>query len=699
MTSSFRLLGVGLLFLMLLGASGCALPETSAVEPPPQRARLAGTEVDVQFLGGGRICQVGAVNPEPMEVTITDAQTGSSLARVGVEFLVFSQKASLLHDGDYRGRQLLVTNRDGQAAVNLKAPKKMGNVTTRVQVLDPETQEVVLERKLTSYAISPMLLLFQFMGGISIFLFGMKMMTDALQAAAGDRLRNILQALTRRRVTGLAAGAVITAGIQSSSATTVMVVGLVNAGLLTLNQAVPVMFGANIGTTITAQVIAFKITKYSYPMLFVGLLFQLLGMNRKQKYFGEVIFGLGLLFQGMSLMGAVFKPLAGSADVKAVFVAFSTHPVLGLLAGTLMTVLIQSSSATVGITLTLASAGFLDFRGAFALILGDNIGTTITAILASLSARTAARRAAFVHTLFNAVGACIMLGLLYVPWDGQPIYLQFIDRITPGDVFAAAPGNIERHIANSHAIFNIAFALLFLPLSNRFADLARALVPGEKSVGPISHLAPNLVETPSVALHSCKMEMAEMAVRLQGMFVRVFRGFDSGDPEDFDAVAQDEFEIDRSREDISNYLVQISEHELTAEDAERIPRLLHSVNDLERFGDLVNEVVKLGRRRHEKDLSLSEVALEEISQLKEVLAGMLQDTEQLLRTGDAKFAFKIRASEERVDLLEERFRKHHIKRMKEGSCQVISGIVFLDLLTILEKHGDFLHNIAVALGD
>lgn len=698
--STARFATGGILALLLcLVLSGCSLPEASVVRSPTTRLQLAGREIDLGIEGDGRICQVGAVNPEPLEVELKEPGSGSPLARVGVEFLVYSREASLLHDGDYAERHLLRTNRDGEAAVNLKAPKKMGNVTTRVQVFDPGTDEVVFEKHLTSYAVDPLLLLFRFLGGISIFLFGMKLMTEALQAIAGERLKNILEALTRKRIMGLGAGAFITAAIQSSSATTVMVVGLVNAGLLTLNQAVPVMFGANIGTTITAQVIAFKITKYSFPMLFLGLLLQLLGSSRKQKHAGEVIFGLGLLFQGMSLMGSVFKPLAGSANVKAVFVAFSTMPILGMIAGTLVTVLIQSSSATVGITLTLAGAGFLDFRGAFALILGDNIGTTITALLASLSARTAARRAAFVHTLFNLVGALIMLSLLYIPWEGQPIYLNFIDRITPGDVFAPDPVNIERHVANSHAIFNIVFAILFLPLSNQFADLARALVPGEKATGRISHLAPSLVETPTVALRSSRLEMADMAHHLQTMFDQVFQGFDRGDPEDFEQVMRQELECDRMREEISNYLVKISENPLGAADAESIPRLLHSVNDLERFGDLVAEVVKLGRRRHEKDLLFSETALDEIEQLRTVLRQMLVDSEDLLRTGDLEAAFRIKAAEEQVDVLEERFRKNHIRRMKAGECKVISGIVFLDLLTILEKHGDFLHNIAVALGE
>lgn len=681
---------------LLLG--GCALPGGVPVTPHPVAVVLAGIKAEVLVHGDGQIDQVGSIADDPIRIQVREAASGNPVAQVPVDFLVFDDRARLLYEGRPEGAHQVLTDREGYATVHVRPPEKPARLTTRIQVRNPGTTEVVLEQRVLRYAVDPVLLLFRFLGGLAIFLFGMRLMTQALQAIAGDRLRRILETLTRHRLVGLASGAFITMFVQSSSATTVMTVGLVNAGLLTLNQAVPVMFGANIGTTITAQIIAFKISKYAFPMLFVGLLGTILGPSRRSRYAGEVIFGLAMLFLGMDLMGSVFKPLSTSSEFRSIFVGFSTTPLLGVLAGTLVTVLVQSSSATVGLTLILAEAGFVDFRGAFALILGDNIGTTITALLAAIPARTAARRTAVVHTLFNVAGAAIMLSLLYVSWRGQPIYLKLVDVLTPGEVFAAVPENIQRHVANSHAFFNVAFAILFLPASHLFAQLATRLIPGDGDEPQrTSHLAPSLLETPSVAMHSARLEMADMAALAREMFHRSMRGFFEGSQEDLDQVERDELEMDRRREEISNYLVGISEHPLETEDAERIPRYLHMVNDLERFGDLLDEVASLGRRRHDKELPFSEEALAELEELSQVLDGMVEAAESLLREADPEHAVTIQAAEMVVDRLEKRFRKAHIRRLNAGGCDLFAGIVFLDMLTLMEKQGDYLHNLAVAL--
>lgn len=690
---------LGVLLAVLLGAPGCGLPETEGVEAPPVQVHLGDLDGEVQVLGDGRIGAVGGVDEAPLEVRIREVASGAPIAQVPVEFLCYHGKARLIGAGEPAERLLLRTDRDGRAVVRLKTPSKPADVTVRIQIRDPEQEEAVFEVKVTRYAVDPSLLVFQLLGGLALFLFGMKLMTTALQAIAGERLRGILESLTRRRLMGLAAGAGITAVIQSSSATTVMVVGLVNAGLLTLHQAVPVMFGANIGTTITAQLIAFRIADYAYPMLFLGLLLNLTGSTRRRRHLGEVLFGLGMLFVGMEQMGAVFKPLSKSAEFKAIFVAFSAHPVLGVLAGTLVTVLVQSSSATVGLCLTLARAGLVDFQGAFALILGDNIGTTITALLASLSARPAAKRAAAVHTLFNLCGALVMLLLLPVTWGGNPVYLELVDRLTPGTAFGLSPDNLERHVANSHAFFNVLFAVLFLPLSARFADLATWLIPGdEEPQAHPTHLADNLLETPSLALRACRLELYEMARVLSGMFEAAMRGFQAGGEEDFEAVLKDEFEVDRMRERISHYLVEVSQRELEPEDAERIPRLLHAANDLERFGDLCTGIVELGRRRKDKELPFSEAGVQEIEQLVATMRRMLEAAAEFLRCEDPELGWKVKAIETEVNRMEERCRKTHIKRLREGECHVISGIVYLDFLTILERQGDMLRNVASMLG-
>ncbi len=689
------------LLVLLAGTllPGCGpTPGTAPVDAVEKKVRLLGLEAKAVFRGGGRITGVSAILPDPLSVTLEDPSGSSPLAQIPVEFLVLGPQGRLVHEGREADSREVLSSRDGTASILLKTPEKPRDVWVRVRVLDPETREPLLEHRFVTYSVDYGSLAFAMLGGLAIFLFGMRLMTTALQAIAGERLRTILGNVTSTPLSGLLAGALITGIIQSSSATTVMTVGLVNAGLMSLGQAVPVMFGANIGTTITGQLISFKISQYAFPMMFLGLLASIAGPSRRHRHGGEVIFGLGMLFMGMDLMEGVFKPLAQSAEFKSIFVAFSVNPLYGILAGTLVTVLIQSSSATVGLTLTLAASGFLDFPGAFGLILGDNIGTTITAILASISARPSARQAALVHSLFNICGAAIMLALLMVPWDGHPVFLSFIDSITAGDVWANPPQALERHVANAHSMFNVTFAVLFLPLAPWFAALARKILP-DRDEGPPTRLAPALLDTPPLALRSVRLEMADVAVKLREMFTLALGCIHQWNEKHFDAVVSGEEGIDRMREQISHYLVQISEHELDAPDAERIPRLLHAINDLERFGDMVEEAAKLARRRSEKALPFPDEALAEVGRLQTRIDAMLDSCIRVLREGSRASLDEMRRLESDVNRSEDRFRKNHIRRLREGNADLLAGIVFLDLLTVIEKMGDYLDNVGNALGE
>ncbi len=330
-------------------------------------------------------------------------------------------------------------------------------------------------------------LIFGVLGGLGLFLFGMKIMSEGLQKIAGSRMRKILGALTNNRLVGTLVGVAVTVIIQSSSATTVMVVGFVNAGLMSLVQAIGVILGANIGTTVTAQLIAFKVTKYALPAIGIGVGFKLFSKNKKWSYIGEILLGFGLLFFGLTVMKNAFDPLKTSEEFRQLFMMVGDNHLLGILIGAILTMIVQSSSATIGITIALAISGILSFEASIALILGENIGTTITANLAAIGTNLAARRTALAHFLFNSLGVCYMLAFF-------PFFLQFVSSITPGDADfviqtqeqAARMGGtigdkpfIARHIANTHTMFNIINTIIFLPLVGLLAKLSTLVIRGK----------------------------------------------------------------------------------------------------------------------------------------------------------------------------------------------------------------------------
>ena len=351
---------------------------------------------------------------------------------------------------------------------------------------------------------------FGVIGGLGLFLFGMKVMSEGLQKIAGRSLRKILGLLTKTTIGGVLVGAGVTAIIQSSSATTVLLIGFVQAGLMTLRQSIGVILGANIGTTITAQIIAFKIHKFALPCIGIGVLLNFFVPKKNVKYIGQFMLGFGMLFFGLAIMTSVFEPLKGSPEFRQLFVTFSKNPLLALLTGTLLTMIIQSSSATVGITMTLAGVGLLDFTTAFAVILGDNIGTTITAQLAALNANITAKRTAWAHTLFKVFGAGYMLLLMGIQIKGKPIFLYFVDLVTPGNVWLGE--NMERHVANTHTIFNVVNCLLFMPLAGLMVVIVTKLVKGEVEVieHQTMHLDERMLVTPEIAIGQAKNEIIRM---------------------------------------------------------------------------------------------------------------------------------------------------------------------------------------------
>jgi phosphate:Na+ symporter len=550
-------------------------------------------------------------------------------------------------------------------------------------------------------------LIFGLLGGLGLFLFGMKIMSEGLQKVAGDRMRKILAALTTNRFVGTLVGLAVTAIIQSSSATTVMVVGFVNAGLMSLVQSIGVVLGANVGTTVTAQIIAFKITQYALPAIGIGCGLKMFSRNKKWSYFGEILLGFGILFYGMSVMKHAFDPVKTSEEFRQIFVVVGDNHLLGVLIGAIMTVIVQSSSATIGITLALASSGLLSFEASVALILGENIGTTITANLAAIGTNLAARRTAFAHFLFNFLGVTYMLVLF-------PIFTRFIDNLTPGDAdfivqtqeqaanFAAGIGDkpfIARHIANTHTLFNILNTIVFLPLVGVLAKLTTYVIRGkeEEMEFHLKYLDNRVLNTPPIALGQARSEVRRMAQIAGDMLDETLVFLKDLNPKRVSALEKKEELTDLLQKEITDFLVQLSQKSITPETSKSIASMMHMVNDLERVGDHCENLWRLGVRQVDQKIMYSEVANQELDEIGSKTREFLSFVVEAMEREDRSIYEKAYFLEESVDQLEETLRNNHISRLNTGECAVMPGLVFIDMLHNFEKIGDHTFNIAEAV--
>ena len=550
-------------------------------------------------------------------------------------------------------------------------------------------------------------LIFGLMGGLGLFLFGMKILSEGLQKIAGSRMRKILAALTNNRIVGTLVGIAVTAIIQSSSATTVMVVGFVNAGLMSLVQSIGVILGANIGTTVTAQLIAFKITKYALPAIGIGAGFKLFAKNKKWSYFGEVLLGFGLLFFGLSVMKTAFDPLKTSEEFRQLFMIVGNNHLIGVLIGAVLTMIVQSSSATIGITLALASSGILTFEASIALILGENIGTTITANLAAIGTNLAARRTAFAHFLFNTLGVCYMLALF-------PFFLQLISSITPGDADfviqtqdqAARIGGsvgdkpfIARHIANTHTMFNIVNTLIFLPLVGVLARLSTIVIRGreEEMEFHLKYLDNRVLSTPPIALAQARSETRRMARTAQEMVDETFLFLQDNDLKRVSGLQKKEDLTDILQKEITDFLVALSQKSITQETSQEVASMMNMVNDLERVGDHCENLWSLSQRKLDQRITFSEVAMNEITEISELTSSFLATVVKALDEKDTEVYDEAYRLEDNIDDLEEKLRNNHIKRLNTGECTVNSGLIFIDMLHNFEKIGDHTFNFAKAV--
>ncbi len=538
-------------------------------------------------------------------------------------------------------------------------------------------------------------ILFGLVGGLGLFFLGMRTMSDALRKVASDSFKKTLEVVTRHPVLGLFIGTAITALVQSSSATTVMAVGFVNAGLLTLRQAISIILGANIGTTLTAWLVSFfavfKITTYALPAIGVGYFLGLLGKTQKQRRWGQLLLGFGLLFSGLGFIKDAFGPLKDSPALRAVMVSFSSYPILGVLAGTLITVILQSSSATIALLQLLAFSGVIDFSAALPIILGDNIGTTITALLASIGTNTNARRAAVSHAALNILGVCYMIVFVYLGW-----YERLIDAFLPGPV---SPGNIMVHIALAHTTFNVlnSFAV-FLPLIGVLERIVTRLVrtrKGALEMAPV-YLERHLLDTTSLAMQQAVKELLRMMGIASEALANAVRCLFHYDSQLADRTRQQEDAVDLLQKEITQYLVEISERSMDASEAEEIPVLIHSVNDVERIGDHAENIMELALRRQEQRLEFTDSADRELREIYELIRTMMQDVTAALSGNQEAAARRALAAETALNALRDRMKDNHVRRLQEQECNLLSGLIFMDYVDNMEKIGDHLTNIAEA---
>lgn len=531
-------------------------------------------------------------------------------------------------------------------------------------------------------------MLFEFFGGLGIFLFSIKYMGDGLQKSAGDRLRDILDRYTTNPFMGVLVGIIVTVLIQSSSGTTVITVGLVSAGFMKLRQAIGVIMGANIGTTITAFIIGFDVGGYALPIMAVGAFLIFFFKKHIVQNVGEVIFGFGGLFLGLELMSGGMKPLRELEAFTDFTLAMSDHSVLGLLAGTIFTLIVQSSSATVAILQGLYAEDLLSLKGSLPVLFGDNIGTTITAILASLGASVAAKRAAATHVLFNVVGSVIFL-ILLIPFT---LYIEWISGVL----------NLESkmQIAFAHGSFNVANTILQFPLIGAWAYLVTKLIPGDDvsiEYKP-KHLDVNFIEqSPSIAIGQAKEEILRMgALSIQGL-EKTYAYLKTKSKRDSDLAYQVEDALNNLDQKITDYLVKISSQPLSDQDSSRHNMLMDTVRDIERIGDHFENILELIEYQEVHRIILTPDAIEDVSEMFELTIKTVEKAIEALNTNDVKLAQEVAEQENVIDKMERQFRKNHILRVNEGKCSGQAGIMFVDILSNLERIGDHACNVAEAV--
>ncbi|NME84031.1 Na/Pi cotransporter family protein [Clostridium sp. SM-530-WT-3G] len=521
----------------------------------------------------------------------------------------------------------------------------------------------------------------QLMGGLGLFIYGMKLMGDGLENAAGERLKNILEKVTSNRLLGVGIGVIVTAVIQSSSATTVMVVGFVNAGLMSLAQAAGVIMGANVGTTITAQLVAFNLEQVAPIFIFVGAALIMFAKAEKRREIGNIILGFGILFTGMSLMSGAMKPLASSPVFSELLVSIGEKWFIGIAAGAAITALLQSSSATTGILIALASTGIIDINIALPIIFGCNIGTCITALLASIGTNKNAHKAALLHLIFNLVGTIAFLPLL---------------GLLAGFVEFTSPEDVSRQIANAHTVFNVINTALLLPFIDYIIKFINKVIPNDEEVEKVGtkYIDDRLLETPVIAAGQVVKETIRMANMAKKNVELSMKAFTDEDESLIKKVYDKEKIIDMLEESITAYLVKLAKCDLSDKEKDIVASTFHVIIDVERIGDHSENIAELATEKINKRLKYSKSAIDDLCEIYNSVVKALEISIDAYVNRDIEKAKNVEKIESKIDEYERDYRHKHIQRLYEGKCNAYAGAIYLDLLSALERIGDHSTNIS-----
>ena len=541
-----------------------------------------------------------------------------------------------------------------------------------------------------------MQIVFGLLGGLAVFIYGMNLMSESLQKAAGEKMKSILALLTKNRIMGVIAGALVTAVLQSSSATTVMAIGFVSAGLMSLPQAISIIFGANIGTTMTAQIIAFKITDYIYAFIFVGFILTFVCKSERIKSIGQTIFAFGLLFLGIETMGDVMKPLASSPVFTDLIGKVSGIPVLGLLLGTAMTLVVQSSSATIAVLQNFAAqpgadgvTSILGLAGAIPILLGDNIGTTITALLASLGQSRDAKRTAIAHTIFNLSGSLVFI------WFVKP-YAALIQAISPKGPEVEV---ISRQIANAHTLFNLTMTVVWVCLLGLMVKIVMRLIPDvkEAKVNPLqpAFLDKKVIGQPTAALKLVAKEVLHCSEMVKNMLKDLSGLSKSEDPALVGKIKEQGQTLHALMEAINDYLAELfSAGVLTELQATQTAKLMHVCGDVERMGELTSDLTDVIAGKIELKYSFSEEAMEDLRKSLNQISKMYGDAMRALEQGEPEEPEKLIRRREKVMDLDINMRKAHMDRVNKGKCKAKLSAPFTRLLHCVDRMGNSCVNLA-----
>ena len=526
---------------------------------------------------------------------------------------------------------------------------------------------------------------FHFLGGLGLFLYSIKTMGDGLQQAAGDRLRFYIDKYTSNPFFGILVGIGMTALIQSSSGVTVITVGLVSAGLLTLRQAIGIVMGANIGTTVTSFIIGFKLGDYALPMLFLGAVCLFFTKNRTINNIGRIVFGVGGIFFALNLMSGAMEPLKDLQVFKDYMVELSKNPILGVLVGTGLTLLIQASSATIGILQNLYASHLIDLQGALPVLFGDNIGTTITAIIASLGANIAAKRVAAAHVAFNVIGTVICI-IFLVPFTGLIQWFESFLNLAP-----------EMTIAFAHGTFNITNTIIQFPFIGALAFLVTKLIPGEDEVVKYEplYLDEQLIkQAPSIALGNAKKELLHLGNYAAKAFDLSYDYIINSNEKVAEKGHKTEEAINTIDEKLTRYLISLSGEALSQKESEVLTNILDSSRDLERIGDHAEALLNLNDYLQRKNVQFSEAALEELAEIYLKTSDFVKDALESVENNDLEQAQALMERHEDINNMERVLRKTHIKRLNNGECSTQAGVNFIDIISHYTRVSDHAMNLA-----